>query len=79
MCSLREMASLDQMKIVGSNTGNSVTQQIFSHASKYTKKHLYFISYHSNPVRAEKITNLENKTLKSQLLFSMTFLIVVEV
>ena len=77
MCSLREVASLDQMRRVGSNMGNSVTLRIFRSASKYSKKHLYFISFKSS--KSRKITNLENKTLKSKLLFAVTVLVVVEV
>ena len=57
--------------------GNSVTLQICRSASKYTKKRLYFISFKSN--KSRKITNIENKTLKSKLLFAVTFWVVVEV
>lgn len=57
--------------------GNSVTLRIFRSASKYSKKHLYFISFKSS--KSRKITNLENKTLKSKLLFAVTVLVVVEV
>ena len=57
--------------------GNSVTLQICRSASKYTKKRLYFISFKSS--KSRKITNIENKTLKSKLLFAVTFWVVVEV